>query len=366
MNLELKKGNHDTVLEVDFEALLYNLDQYRSLIDKKTKLMVMVKANAYGSGLVEVANFLQDQKVDQLGVAYIDEAIKLRQNGISIPIMIMNPDIRSYSKFERFNLKAEIFNVRHLKRLVKDTKLPPSIDIKIDSGMHRLGFSLDQVPELLVALKENPLVRVDGVFTHFSSSDMEDEDDFTIQQAQIFNEAYEMIVNTIGYSPIKHAVNSSGTVRFPQYHFDMVRLGIGLYGFDPSGKLNLKPTCHLKTVISQIQELRAGDTVGYGRKGRVEKQSRIAILPIGYEDGYLRVFGNGNAQVKINGEKCPTIGNICMDMTMVDVTNLKCEEGDAVLIFGDDPSIVDLAKWTNTIPYEILTNVSSRVQREFI
>lgn len=362
----LEERSHGTILEVNFEALQHNLNQYRNLLDPHTRLMVMVKANAYGSGILEVANFLQHQRVDQLGVAYVDEAIQLRKNGITIPIMIMNPYIESYADFERYNLQAEIFSLKHLDRMLKDTDQPPSIQIKIDTGMHRLGFSKENLPALIEKLKAHPELQVAGIFTHFSSSDNEEEDDFTREQAGIFDSAYAVLADALGYSPVKHACNSPGMVRWPAYHFDMVRLGIGLHGFDPTGQLALRPTSKLKSTISQIQELKKGDTVGYSRKGVIERNSRIAVIPIGYEDGYLRVFGNGVGHMLINGVLCPTIGNICMDMTMVDVTKVDANEGDEVVIFGRKPAIHDLAEWANTIPYEILTNVSSRVKRVFV
>lgn len=362
----LEEKSHRTVLEVNFESLQHNLNQYRSLLKGKTKLMVMVKANAYGSGLLEVANFLQHQRVDMLGVAYVDEAIQLRKNGINIPIMIMNPHTESFEQFERYDLQAEIFSISHFNRMLKDTEQHPRIHLKIDTGMHRLGFSPDKIDELIVKLKENPQVKVEGIFTHFSSSDVLSEDEFTIRQAEIFEEVYEKITASIGYQPIKHACNSPGMVRWPQYHFDMVRLGIGLHGFDPTGELVLRNSSQLKSTISQIQNLKTGDTVGYSRKGKVDKDSKIAVIPIGYEDGYLRIFGNGNAKMSVNGQLCPTIGNVCMDMTMIDVSNVEAEEGDEVIVFGEEPSIKDLAAWAGTIPYEILTNVSNRVKRVFV
>ena len=361
----LEERSHGTVLEVNFESLSYNLNQYRNLLKPSTKLMVMVKANAYGAGLLEVANFLQHQRVDRLGVAYVDEAIQLRKNGINLPIMIMNPHVESFHEFEKYQLEAEIFSFGHLARLLQDTKNPPSIHIKIDTGMHRLGFSPDEVDPLIARLKGHPQVRVAGIFTHFSSADASEEDAFTIRQAEIFDEAYEKLVNQLGYQPEKHACNSSAMVRWPQYHYDMVRLGIGLHGFDPTGKMQLRTTSRLKTLISQIQNLEKGETVGYSRMGKLDRNSRIAILSIGYEDGFLRVFGNGTGSVLINGQLCPSIGNICMDMTMVDVTGVDAKEGDEAVIFGDRPTIFDLAGQANTIPYEILTNISSRVKRVF-
>ena len=362
----LEERNHGTVLEINLEALKHNLNQYKSLLSKETQLMVMVKANAYGSGLLEVSNFLQHEKVDRLGVAYVDEAIQLRQNGITLPIMIMNPHIESFSQFERFNLEPEIFSLSYLDQLIKDTSIPPPIHIKVDTGMHRLGFTEDQIPSLIQTLNDNPSIKVASIFTHFSSSENSDDDPFTITQAQVFDKVFGQIQEALGYTPLKHACNSPAMVRWPQYHYDMVRLGIGLYGYDPTQTLQLKSTNELKTIVSQIQTLQKGETVGYSRKGKLKRDSKIAILPIGYEDGYLRAFGNGNISVSINDQLFPTIGNVCMDMVMIDVTDADVKEGDQVVIFGNSPKITDLARVANTIPYEILTNVSSRVKRIFV
>lgn len=361
----LEEKSHGTILEINFESLRFNLNQYRNLLSTKTKLMVMVKANAYGSGILEVANFLQHEKVDCLGVAYVDEAIQLRENGINIPIMIMNPHIGSFSQFERYGLQAEIFSLTHLDQLIAEVSAL-EIHLKIDTGMHRLGFSQEEIPALISKLVENPQLRVSGIFTHFSSSDDPNQDHFTKEQASIFEEIYSQISQAIGHKPTKHAGNSPAMVRWPAYHFDMVRLGIGLHGFDPTSTLTLKTTSVLRTEISQIQNLNKAETVGYSRSGQVKRDSKIAVLPIGYEDGFLRVFGNGNARVIVNGTACPTIGNICMDMTMVDITEATAAEGDSVVIFGEDPTIYELAASAATIPYEILTNVGSRVKRIFI
>ncbi|MEQ9402006.1 MAG: bifunctional UDP-N-acetylmuramoyl-tripeptide:D-alanyl-D-alanine ligase/alanine racemase [Cyclobacteriaceae bacterium] len=362
----LEEKTHGTVLEINFESLRHNLNQYRNLLDSTTRLMVMVKANAYGSGILEVANFLQHENVDYLGVAYVDEAILLRNNGIDLPIMIMNPHISSFSQFERYDLQAEIFSFSHLKQFLSDTTTPPGIHLKIDTGMHRLGFSAQEIPELIEHLRTNQEIKVESIFTHFSSSDSPEEDEFTRSQAGTFDKVYNQLSEALGYYPIKHACNSPAMVRWPEYHYEMVRLGIGLHGFDPTNTLSLKPSGQLKSVISQIRLLKKGDTVGYSRKGKLKRNSKIAVLPIGYEDGYLRVFGNGNANVMINGHPCPTVGNICMDMTMVDVTDISAKEGNEAIIFGNTPSIHDLAKAAHTIPYEILTNVSSRVKRVFV
>ncbi|WP_462254210.1 bifunctional UDP-N-acetylmuramoyl-tripeptide:D-alanyl-D-alanine ligase/alanine racemase [Ekhidna sp.] len=362
----IEEKSHGTILEVNFEALHHNLTQYQSLLNGKTQLMVMVKANAYGAGLLEVANFMQHQQVDMLGVAYVDEAIQLRKNGISIPIMIMNPYIESFDQFERYDLQAEIFSITHFKRMLRDTVRRPGIHLKIDTGMHRLGFKPNELDDLITLLEANRDVKVEGIFTHFSSAEQTEEDEFTIEQAELFEAAYDRLSHVLGYNPLKHACNSAGIVRWPQYHFDMVRLGIGLHGFDPAESLKLRYPGQLKTVISQIQHLDKGATVGYSRKGLITRKSRIAILPIGYEDGYSRIFGNGNASVSVGGNLCHTVGNVCMDMIMVDVTDTNAKEGDEVTVFGSNPTIEDLAKISSTMPYEILTNVSSRVKRIFV
>lgn len=362
----LTEKKHGTILEVNFESLLHNLNQYRNLLKPEVKLMVMVKANAYGGGLSEVAHFLQHQRVDQLGVAYLDEAIQLRNNGIHLPVMIMNPHMAHFVRLEQYHLQPEIFSIPILQRYLSETVRPAPVHLKIDTGMHRLGFSPKDIPDLKKHLIENPKLKVAGIFTHFSASDTADHDPFTQRQAALFNEIYEELVAVLGYAPLKHACNSAAIVRWPEYHYDMVRLGIGLHGFDPTHILNLKPVSALKTTISQIQSLHKGEAVGYARKGVVYRNSKIAILPVGYEDGFLRVFGNGNAAVYIKGKRCPTIGNVCMDMTMVDVTDTEAREGDEVVVFGKRPTIVELADAANTIPYEILTNISSRVPRIFI
>ena len=362
----LEYRTHGTLLEVNFEALQHNLNQYRSLLASDTKMMVMVKANAYGSGILEVANFLQHQRIDRLGVAYVDEAIQLRKHGIHIPIMIMNPHLDSFDEFDRYQLEAEIFSLNHLRHFLRSNTSKTPIHLKIDTGMHRLGFSTSEIPELLKLLQQHRSLKVAGIFTHFSASESAEHDRFTSKQAVLFETAYHQIAEVLGYHPLKHACNSSGIVRWPEYHYDMVRLGIGLHGFDPTGKLNLRSTSQLKSAVSQVRALKKGETVGYSRKGSVARNSEIAILPIGYEDGFLRSFGSGKAHVMINDRRCPTIGNVCMDMVMIDVTDANVKEGDEAIIFGDQPTIHELAGWAETIPYEILTNISSRVKRIFV
>ncbi|MFY0599904.1 MAG: bifunctional UDP-N-acetylmuramoyl-tripeptide:D-alanyl-D-alanine ligase/alanine racemase [Cyclobacteriaceae bacterium] len=363
----LEERSHGTVLEVNFESLTHNLNTYRGRLKPETKLMVMVKAFAYGGGLSEIASLLQYQGVDYLGVAYLDEGIELRRKGIKLPIMVMNPDWDHLSLTESFDLEPEIYSLPMLRRFIEATENTPSIHLKIETGMNRLGFRAEEIDGLIDTLLQNPNVKVAGVFTHFAGSEEEVHDEFTIQQAMKFNQAYDRVAEVLGYRPVKHALNSSGIVRWPQYQFDMARLGIGLYGYDSSEELNgLKSISELKSRISQIRQIKKGESVGYSRKGTVGKDSQIAIISIGYADGYLRKFGGGQAFMTLNGEKAYTVGNICMDMTMIDVTGIECKEGDEVTVFGENPSIEDLAEWAETIPYEILTNVSQRVKRVFV
>jgi Alr-MurF fusion protein len=362
----LEDKAHATVLEINFEALRHNLNMYRNLLNPGTKMMVMVKAFAYGAGLSEIANWLQYEKVDYLGVAYVDEAIQLRQDGITASIMIMNPAEDQFGLFERFGLEAEIYSINVLRKFLQYSLVNVPIHLKIETGMNRLGIGQEDVDELIELLKENPQVHVAGVFTHFSSSDEPGHDDFTRKQADIFERVYHRIATAIGKKPIKHALNSPGISRWPQFQFDMVRLGIGLYGFDPTSKLALQTVGILKTYVTQLKEVKAGESVGYSRKGVVTTDTVIAILPIGYADGYLRSFGNGKAYVKINGQDAHIIGNVCMDMVMVDVTGLNINEGDEAIIFGQSPTISELADWAGTIPYEILTNISQRVKRVYV
>ena len=360
--LEAKK--HRTQLEIRLESIINNLNQYKNLLTGNTKIMAMVKAFGYGGGSLEIANLLQYHRIDYLGVAYLDEAIQLRTNGIKTPIMVMNPHLEQLDSYGPFGLEPEIYNLAGLKKVLSLDN-PPHIHLKIDTGMHRLGFSLEEVP-LILSLIEGNSVNIAGIFTHFSSADLRSADDFTRQQAAQFELAYHQLTKHLYEKPLKYAANSTAVVRFPEYHFDMVRIGIGLYGFDPSKSLNLVAISTLKTRISQIKEVKKGDSIGYGRGCIADRNLRIATVPIGYADGYSRVLGNGHGRMKVANQLVDTIGNICMDMTMLNVTDVPCEEGETVIVFGEAPTIEDLAHWANTIPYEILTNVSQRVNRIFI
>jgi len=359
---------HGTTLEINLDALVNNLNFYKSRIRPETKIMVMVKAFAYGSGLSEIAHLLQYHRVDYLAVAYADEGATLRENGVTLPIMVMNPSPDSFPKIVEHNLEPEIYSLRILSALtsyLRMQKKTARIHIKLDTGMHRLGFTRDDIAKLAQELRNLPEITVAGVFTHLVGADEPAFDEYTVEQAGKFIACCDELEKLTGVKPLRHILNSAGIIRFPQYQFDMVRLGIGLYGIDASEQeqKSLTPISELKTRISQIKTLPAGETVGYSRKGRLEKESRIATIGIGYADGFSRAFGNGKGVVLVNGKRAPVIGNVCMDMCMIDITGIDAEEGDEVLIFGKELPVGELAQRIDTIPYEILTSVSERVKR---
>jgi len=365
----LQKKIHGTVMEVDLGAMVHNLNFLRSLLKPNVKLMAMVKAFAYGSGSNEIASLLQYHHVDYLGVAYVDEGVELRANQVSVPIMVMNPSEESFSTMLEKNLEPEIYSMQLLKALVTFLEgRNCSIHLKIDTGMHRLGFEPNELDQVIAVLNDYPNVKVASVFSHLAGADEAKHDNFSTKQAQKFEAAAEIIKQKIGQRPLRHLLNSSGILRFPDYQYEMVRLGIGLYGIDPSDKHQdrLRPVTSLKTVISQVKRVQKGETIGYGRKGSAEHQKTTATLAIGYADGYSRGFGNGIGHVLIHGKKAPVLGNVCMDMTMVDITGIpEAKEGDEVVVFGPGLAITELAAMINTIPYEILTNTSERVKRIF-
>ncbi|MGA0558003.1 bifunctional UDP-N-acetylmuramoyl-tripeptide:D-alanyl-D-alanine ligase/alanine racemase [Larkinella sp. VNQ87] len=365
--------SHRTVLEINLDALTDNLNFYRNKVGAQTRIMVMVKAFAYGSGSAEVASLLQHHRVDYLAVAYADEGVALRENGIRLPIMVMNPSVQAFRQLLDYQLEPEIYSFRILDEwnrfLAGEPSLAdlPSIHIKLDTGMHRLGFLPQEVERLGLLLKANPTLRVASIFSHLAGSDEAEHTPFSQEQHRRLMEGAVLLEKYLGYRPLRHLLNSAGIVRLPEFKLDMVRLGIGLYGVEAS-KLEpqqVKPVGTLKTVISQIKELKAGETVGYSRRGVLTHDARIATLAIGYADGYDRRLGNGVGQVWVNGVLCPTIGSICMDMTMIDVTAAAAQEGDEVELFGTQIPIGELAARIGTIPYEILTGVSERVKRVF-
>lgn len=368
----LEKRSHDTVLEINLEHLRHNIQTYRSLLNPTTKLMCMVKANSYGTGSFEVANALQQLNVDFLGVAIADEGKELRKAGISTPIIVMNPEQHSYATVIDYHLEPEIYTARVLKLFLqklqeKQISQAFPIHLKIETGMNRLGFKSEQLDELIQLLQATNMVFVRSIFSHLATADMPNEKDFVQKQVEEFNASYEYISQKLGYKPIKHILNSPGIVANPEHQYDMVRLGIGMYGYSEYSDFmdKLKPAVTFKTVISQINEIETGESVSYGRRYIANRPSRIATLPVGYADGIRRTLGNGNSKVNINGNLVPVVGTICMDMMMVDVSNIECKEGDEVIIFGENPSISQYAKWLETIPYEVLTSISTRVQRVY-
>ena len=360
---------HETILEVNLNALVDNLNYFRSRLRPETKMMCMVKAFAYGSGSVEVARTLQHHHVEYLAVAVADEGAELRREGIRIPIVVMNPEKGSFGMIFDNKLEPEIYSFRLLEAFISAaeklgiTDYP--IHIKIDSGMHRLGFEPVDMEKLIAALKKQNQVKVRSVFSHLSGSDEAKFDTFTKQQIEAFTACADQFSATFSHHIMRHILNSAGIERFPEYQFDMVRLGIGHYGISSLPDMNLKQVCALKTIILQIKNVKAGETVGYSRKGIINADKRIAVIPIGYADGFDRKLGNRVGEVLVNGKRAKVIGNVCMDLVMIDVTDIEANEGDQVEIFGDYLTISEVADWLHTIPYEVLTSVSRRVKRVY-
>ena len=407
----LAKKVHKTVLEINLSALQHNLRFFSNLLHSGTKMMAMVKASAYGSGAIEIARQLEFSKVNYLAVAYTDEGVELRKAGIQLPIMVLNPEEATFNDLIEYVLEPEISNMELLRKFHRFTqkievepdipidlfaeKIPDFFDdkmqdvfkdftqfvkeemsstdpfaihLKLDTGMHRLGFEEQDLPDLLSYLREAKSLEVVSVLSHLAASEHTAHDKFTNQQIENFLKMYEPIAAQLGYRPMRHILNSSGIVRFPEYQMDMVRLGIGLYGIDSSGLIqdNLQTVLSLKATISQIKKIAAGETVSYGRSGKAAKDMTIATLSIGYADGLRRAVGNGNYSVLIKGQKAPIFGTICMDMCMADVSEIEgIKQGDEVIIFGENPKVEALAAAANTIPYEIFTGISHRVKRVY-
>ncbi|MCC8155634.1 MAG: bifunctional UDP-N-acetylmuramoyl-tripeptide:D-alanyl-D-alanine ligase/alanine racemase [Tannerellaceae bacterium] len=363
----LEKKMHETVLEVNLDAVVHNLNYFRSLLKPETRVICMVKASGYGAGSYELAKTLQEHRVDYLAVAVADEGMELRKQGISIPIIVMNPEFASFNMLLENQLEPEVYSFRLLDALLHEVKRRGitnyPIHIKIDTGMHRLGFTPEDVPAIAERLQGRGGLTVRSVFSHLAGSDEVIFDDFTEEQYTKFIRAANQLEEKLDYKIQKHILNSAGIERFSQYQLDMVRLGIGLYGISCKDKEQLKRVSTLKTIILQIQEVPAGESVGYSRKTFVSRDSRIAVLPIGYADGLNRHLSNGVGEVVINGTRCPFVGNICMDICMVDITDIEANEGDPVIIFGEDLPVWEMAEKLDTIPYEILTTISTRVKR---
>ncbi len=359
--------SHGTVLDINLNALTNNLMVYRSLIPPQVKLMTMVKAFSYGSGSFEVANLLQFAKVDYLTVAFADEGVELRSAGITLPIMVLSPDADTFSALIKHDLEPEVYSMSFLNDFIaflKDQQIKSyKIHLKLDTGMHRLGFFPEEIPAVIDRLKSQDQVVVQSFFTHLVASGDPKQDEFTQYQIDTYSQSAKLLEDGLGYNFIRHVANTSGIVRWPDAHFDMVRLGIGLYGVDMDRKLeNLEQVSTLRTTVTQLKDLKAGETVGYDRKGVLHRDSKIATVKIGYADGYNRRFGQSVGKMQINGKLVPTVGSICMDMCMLDVTDIEVKEGDEVLVF---PDLMQASKDIGTIPYELLVNISGRVKRVY-
>ncbi|MDR1343919.1 MAG: bifunctional UDP-N-acetylmuramoyl-tripeptide:D-alanyl-D-alanine ligase/alanine racemase [Tannerellaceae bacterium] len=363
----IEKKTHETILEVNLDAIAHNFNHYRSLLTPGTKMIAMLKAFGYGIGPDEIAKTLQEYRCDYIAVAVADEGAELRKAGISIPIIVMNPEQGSFNLLLDNQLEPEIYNFRILRTIIRETGrrgiTSYPIHIKIDTGMHRLGFQVQDIPQLCSIIRNQSGVSVSSAFSHLAGSDSPSLDSFTDMQARIFRQAAATLEAGLEHVIIKHILNTAGIERFPQYAMDMVRLGIGLYGVSATGNRELRNVATLRTTILQIQTITQGDSVGYNRASYATRDSRIAIIPIGYADGLDRRLGNGKGEVSINNQLCPIIGNICMDTTMIDITDMDAREGDPVIIFGQSYPITRLADKLDTIPYEVLTTISPRVKR---
>ncbi len=367
----LEEKTHETVLEINLNSISHNLSFFKSKLKPSTKMMVMVKAFGYGSGGFEIAKLLEHHKVDYLGVAFADEGISLKNVGITLPIMVLNPETTSFSAIIQYKLEPEIYSLKGLNaflQIAEKRKLKHfPIHIKLDTGMHRLGFEEASLNELILILKDNKFVTVKSILSHLATSDDLKHQDFAHSQIDLFEKLSSKLIAELNIKPIRHILNTSGISNFPQAQYDMVRLGIGLYGVsnDAEEQKYLGNVATLKSIISQIRTIQAGESVGYGRRFIAEKPTNIATIPIGYADGISRHWGNGVGFVTINNQKATIVGSICMDMLMVNCTEINCKEGDAVVIFGESPTVSFIAKQLQTIPYEILTSISQRVKRVF-
>lgn len=367
----LQQKAHETILEINLNALVHNLNYYRSRLRPDTKIMAMVKAASYGSGSFEIANILQFHHVDYLAVAYTDEGTELRKAGISLPLMVMNPEVQGFEAIFRYKLEPEIYNMRLLNQLGEELKQyegdPVRIHIKLDTGMHRLGFEEADINELIVRLKNYRQIRVASVFSHLAASDESEHDGFTRMQFEKFMRMSDLIASSFDYPILRHLLNSSGILRFSEAQLDMVRLGIGLYGIaaTPQEQQHLMQVATLRTTISQIRHVPANETIGYSRAGKLKRDTVVATVAIGYADGINRRLGNGVGKMYVNGSFAPVIGNVCMDMTMLDVTDITAREGDEVIVFGPELPVTEIARDLNTIPYEVLANISQRVKRVY-
>jgi alanine racemase len=367
----LQQRIHGTTLEINLNALTHNFNFYKRQLAPSTRVMVMVKAFAYGGGAAEIANHLQTLGADYLAVAYTDEGVSLRKQGIQLPIMVLNPVEESFDLLHQYQLEPVVFSPEFFRKLgifAQHQALQLSIHLDLDTGMNRLGFESAQLEELKALIQQYPQLHLASLYTHLVGADEEAHHEFSLQQLQQFMEMSDSICSILPYRPLRHALNSAGIVRYPDYQLDLVRLGIGLYGVEVTGMhdRSLKAVSTLKTTISQLKTLAPGATVGYSRKGSLPEGGRIATLAIGYADGYDRRFSQGKGYVLIQGKKAPVIGNVCMDMVMVDVSAIpEAKPGDEAIVYGEQISLKELADQIGTIPYELLTNISGRVKRVY-
>ena len=372
LNDLLEARQHETVLEVNLDAVVSNFNNFRSRLKPTTGIVAMVKASGYGAGSYELAKTLQSQGAAYLAVAVPDEAMDLRKAGITMPLMVMNPKVVNYTTLFTHNLEPEIYSFDILDEIIKEgerhgVKNFP-VHIKLDTGMHRLGFLESDMPRLVEVLQRQDVISPRSVFSHLAAADSPEMDDYTREQFAIFERSSKVLQAGFSHHILRHILNSTGITRFPEYQYDMVRLGICLYGIPTlpdNSQGDLQPVSSLRTVIIAIKEWEVGTTIGYNRRGVLSRHSRIATIPIGYADGLNRHLGNGNCTVLVNGHRCPTVGSICMDICMIDVTDAPCEVGDTVEIFGKNISVMELADRLGTIPYEVLTSVASRVKRVY-
>ena len=366
----LEEKVHETILEVNLNAMVENLNYYRSFLKPETKLVCMIKADGYGAGAVEIAKTLQDHRVDYLAVAVADEGVTLRKAGITSNIMIMNPEMTAFKTMFDYDLEPEVYSFRLLDALIKAARKEGitgwPVHIKLDTGMHRLGFDpRHDMDELIDKLVHQQAVIPRSVFSHFVGSDSDDFDRFSAHQFQLFQQGSDRLQAAFSHHIIRHMDNSAGIEHFPERQMDMCRLGLGLYGIDPRDNRILNTVSTLKTTILQLRHVPKDETVGYSRKGHLERDSVIAAIPIGYADGLNRHLGRGRCYCLVNGQKAPYVGNICMDVAMIDVTDIPCHEGDVVEIFGEHLPVTVLSDVLETIPYEVLTGVSNRVKRVY-
>ena len=365
----LEQKVHETILEVDLNAVVDNLNYFRSFLKPETKMVCMIKADAYGAGAVEIAKTLQDHRVDYLAVAVADEGVTLRKAGITQNIIVMNPEMSSFKTLFDYDLEPEVYSFRLMDALVKAARAQGitgwPVHLKLDTGMHRLGFDSSQIDELIERLKQQSAIIPRSVFSHFVGSDSDDFDNFSATQFRVFDEGSKKIQAAFSHKILRHMDNSAGIEHFPERQMDMCRLGIGLYGVDPRTNNMLSTVSTLKTTILQLRRVPKEETVGYSRKGKLDRDSIIAAIPIGYADGLNRRLGNRHCYCLVNGQKAEYVGNICMDVALIDVTDIPCEEGDSVEIFGKNLPVTVLSDVLETIPYEVLTSVSNRVKRVY-